>query len=65
MKRWLTLAATLAVLAVQTTVASERHSPTLARIAETGVFRVGFVPDAPPMSFIDANGATTGYSIDL
>lgn len=68
MKRWLTLAATLAVLAaaaVETTVAAERHSPTLARIAESGVMRVGFVPDAPPMSFIDASGATTGYSIDL
>ena len=40
-------------------------SPTLERIAETGEFRVGFVPDAPPMSFLDRSGAAIGYSIDL
>ena len=40
-------------------------SPTLERIAETGEFRVGFVPDAPPMSFLDAKGNAIGYSIDL
>ena len=40
-------------------------SPTLERIAETGEFRIGFVPDAPPMSFLDQNGAAIGYSIDL
>ena len=65
MKRWLTLAAALSALAVTTSAVADRHSPTLARIAETGVFRVGFVPDAPPMSFIDADGTTTGYSVDL
>ena len=41
------------------------HADTLARIAETGELRVGFVPDAPPLSFVDQNGKAVGYSIDL
>ncbi len=45
--------------------AAQDGSPTLERIAETGEFRIGFVPDAPPMSFLDANGNAVGYSIDL
>jgi ABC-type amino acid transport substrate-binding protein len=40
-------------------------SPTLDRITETGEFRIGYVPDAPPLSFVDENGDVTGYSIDL
>ncbi len=38
---------------------------TLERIARTGELRVGFVPDAPPLSFYDENGMAIGYSIDL
>lgn len=40
---------------------------TLKRIAETGEFRIGYVPDAPPMSYddADADGNPTGYSIAL
>lgn len=41
------------------------HTDTLARIAETGQLRIGFVPDAPPLSFVDADGDAMGYSIDL
>ena len=44
---------------------AQTESPTLNRIAETGEFRIGFVPDAPPMSFLDASGNAVGYSIDL
>ena len=40
-------------------------SPTLARIAETGEFRIGYVPDAPPLSFTEEGGEVVGYSIDL
>ena len=40
-------------------------SPTLERIAETGKFRIGYVPDAAPLSFEDAYGNPVGYSIDL
>ncbi len=46
-------------------VAEQYNSPTLQRIAESGVFRIGYVPDAPPMSFVDTNGKTVGYSVDL
>ncbi len=40
-------------------------SPTLERIKSSGEFRIGFVPDAPPMSFLDDQGNAVGYSIDL
>ena len=41
------------------------ESSTLKRIAETGEIRVGYVPDAPPLSFEDEDGNVIGYSIDL
>jgi ABC-type amino acid transport substrate-binding protein len=41
------------------------ESPTLARIAESGEFRIGYVPDAPPLSFVEEDGTVVGYSIDL
>lgn len=57
--------AALMLIAFATTAAAQTGSPTLDRIAETGEFRIGFVPDAPPMSFLDANGQPIGYSIEL
>jgi len=47
------------------TANAESHVDTLQRVAETGEFRIGFVPDAPPLSFLDADGNAVGYSIDL
>ncbi len=41
------------------------ESATLKRIAETGEIRIGYVPDAPPLSFEDGEGKVIGYSIDL
>lgn len=41
------------------------ESPTLKRISETGTIRIGYVPDAPPLSFEDEEGNVVGYSIDL
>jgi len=38
---------------------------TLKRIADTGEIRIGFVPDAPPLSFQDDEDNVIGYSIDL
>ena len=38
---------------------------TLKRIADTGEFTIGFVPDAPPLSFTDAEGKPAGYTIAL
>ena len=40
-------------------------SPTLERIAESGKFRIGYVPDAAPLSFKDSYGNPVGYSISL
>jgi glutamate/aspartate transport system substrate-binding protein len=44
---------------------SQELDGTLKRIADTGEFRIGFVPDATPMSFLDAEGNASGYSIAL
>jgi ABC-type amino acid transport substrate-binding protein len=44
---------------------SQGASPTLERIAETGKFRIGYVPDAAPLSFKDSYGNPVGYSISL
>ena len=53
----------LAALVLSSNALAE--SPTLQRIAETGEIRIGYVPDAPPLSFEDAEGKVAGYSIDL
>jgi len=57
------LALTVAVFAAQ--VDAQELTGTLKRIADTGEFRIGYVPDAPPMSYDDADGNPTGYSIAL
>jgi len=44
---------------------AEDLTGTLKRVADSGEFRIGFVPDAPPMSFLDKEGNPTGYSIAL
>jgi ABC-type amino acid transport substrate-binding protein len=44
---------------------AQEFTGTLKRVAETGEFRIGYVPDAPPMSFHDGSGAPVGYSISL
>ena len=38
---------------------------TLKHIADTGELTIGFVPDAPPMSFRNEEGTPTGYTIAL
>ncbi len=48
-----------------TLLLASAHADTLQRVAETGKFRIGFVPDAPPLSFVDSDGTAIGYSIDL
>ena len=46
-------------------VSASAASPTLQRIAKSGTLNIGYVPDAPPMSFRDADGKVTGYTIAL
>jgi len=53
----------LALLVCSLTAGAE--SVTLERIADSGIMHIGYVPDAPPMSFDSADGKTAGYSIDL
>lgn len=64
----LSMATALALLLVVFATGSNaqvNESITLQRIAESGEFRIGFVPDSAPMSFLDQNGNAVGYSIDL
>lgn len=57
----------LSLLAILTVTAAnaQKQGDTLKRIADTGEIRIGFVPDAPPLSFHDEDDTVTGYSIDL
>lgn len=63
------MARLLALLTIVLGFAAHTHAQdltgTLKRIADTGQFRIGYVPDAPPMSYHDADGKPTGYSIAL
>ncbi len=62
--RYLAILALVALSLPVTTAAGELNG-TLKRIAESGELRIGFVPDAPPMSYIDKDGTPVGYSITL
>ena len=55
----------MAALLLSATVAAQELTGTLKRIAETGEMTIGFVPDAPPMSFTDEQGKPAGYAITL
>ncbi|MGB5719480.1 MAG: amino acid ABC transporter substrate-binding protein [Woeseiaceae bacterium] len=55
----------LALCLATASAAAKELTGTLKRIADTGQIRIGFVPDAPPMSFLDKDGKPGGYSIAL
>jgi len=55
----------LAVLGFAIQADAQEFTGTLKRVADSGEFRIGYVPDAPPMSFDDKDGNPTGYSIAL
>lgn len=55
----------LGLLAISGSGVAAELTGTLKRVADTGEFRIGYVPDAPPMSFHDAEGKPVGYSISL
>jgi len=59
--------AMFALLFVLTFAASHaaEHVDTLQRVAEAGEFRIGYVPDAPPLSFRASDGNAMGYSTDM
>jgi ABC-type amino acid transport substrate-binding protein len=62
--RGLVLVFCAAAFFVSSASAAERTG-TLKTIESSGTFKLGFRPDAPPMSFIDSAGQPAGYSIDL
>lgn len=56
---------TVSLLLVFAAANAENNTNTLQRIADSGEIRIGFVPHAPPLSFLDDYGNAVGYSIDL
>lgn len=63
MVRFVTLILIAGIIAAQ--AGAQELSGTLKRVADSGEFRIGYVPDAPPMSYDDEDGNPTGYSIAL
>jgi ABC-type amino acid transport substrate-binding protein len=63
MVRFVTLILIASAFAAQAD--AQELTGTLKRVADSGEFRIGYVPDAPPMSFDDEDGKPTGYSIAL
>ena len=57
--------AILALSFLATNGVAQELTGTLKRVADAGVFNIGYVPDAPPMSFDDKDGNAVGYSIAL
>ncbi len=53
------------ILLCSANIGAAELTGTLKRVADNGELRIGFVPDAPPMSFVDGEGNPTGYSISL
>jgi len=58
-------AAAGASAAAAKTAAAATDSPTLARIASSGVVNVGYIPTPGSFAFAAPDGSTVGYSIDL
>jgi ABC-type amino acid transport substrate-binding protein len=63
MGRLITVLIVVFGISVQTN--AQELTGTLKRVAETGEFRIGYVPNSPPMSFDGDNGNPTGYTIAL
>ncbi len=63
MTRFITVCAISILIAVPAQAAGK--SATLKRIFERGSMNIGYVPDAPPMSYVTDGGEAAGYSIEL
>lgn len=63
MPRYLSLV--LITLVIASAANAQEFRGTLKRIADTGEFRIGYVPNSPPMSLVGDDGTPTGYSIAL
>ena len=61
----LTVAAAWTPVRAVSTQAEVAESPTLSRIARSGVVNVGYIPTPGTFAFRNRNGETVGYSIDL
>ena len=67
MKRFLHAAALCALLPVfpTTDLSAQTTEATLDKIARTGEFLIGYRTDSNPLSFQDAGGEPSGYSVDI
>ncbi len=59
------LAAILLVAFLTNPLAAQELTGTLQQVKKTGIIKIGFRQDQPPMSFLDKDGKPAGYSIDL
>jgi glutamate/aspartate transport system substrate-binding protein len=59
------LTACLLAIGLATISHGQELTGTLKRVADTGEFRIGYVPTTPPMSFHDGQKTPVGYSIAL
>jgi len=62
MTRWLSIILLITVCACPVP-AQDVSDVTLQRIADKGIFTIGYVPDAAPMSFNAPDGKVSGYSM--
>ncbi|UCG71596.1 MAG: amino acid ABC transporter substrate-binding protein [Chromatiales bacterium] len=59
------LSALALVVSLLSPALAQQPTGTLAKVADSQRFVIGYVPDAPPLSFRDASGQPVGYSIEL
>jgi ABC-type amino acid transport substrate-binding protein len=55
----------IVILGISLQTNAQELTGTLKRVAETGEFRIGYVPNSPPMSFDGDDGTPTGYTVAL
>jgi len=59
------LATILLVAFLSTPLSAQELTGTLLQIKKTGIIKIGYRQDQPPMSYLEKDGMPAGYSIDL
>ena len=59
------LKAVLFVIFFATTLSAQELTGTLLQIKKTGIIKIGYRQDQPPMSYLGKDGIPVGYSIDI
>jgi len=59
------LASILLLVFFVASLSAQELTGTLFQIKRTGIIKIGYRQDQPPMSYLGKDGIPTGYSIDL